>query len=82
MRALAPPERNLGPGAISAIERLAAASGHNLPTPTAATPTGRRADDTIAWIVFAIGAIIIILAWTASLRARPPRLFAGNISAT
>ena len=62
LSALAPPGRNLAPGALGAIERLAAASGHNLPTPAATTPTNSRSSDTTAWTVFGIGAIIIILA--------------------
>ena len=82
LSALAPPGRNLGPGALGAIERLAAASGHNLPTPAATTATNSRSSNTTAWIVFGIGAIIIILAWAASLRARPPRLSGGRISST
>ncbi len=80
--ALSPPGRNLGPGALGAIERLAAASGHNLPTPAATTPTNSHSNDTTASIVFGIGTIIIIIAWAASLRARPPRPFGGSISST
>lgn len=79
LNTLIPPGRNLGTGALSAIQRLAAAAGHNLPTPTATTPANRGSTDTLAWIVFAIGGVLILLAWTASLRARPPRLSGGRI---
>ncbi|HUO72320.1 MAG TPA: hypothetical protein VMU39_16240 [Solirubrobacteraceae bacterium] len=78
---LTPPGKTLGTGALSAIRRLAAAAGHNLPAPTTATPTSRSSTDTLEWIVFAIGMLLIVVAWTASLRARPPRLFGGGSSA-
>ncbi len=72
------PGGDLATGALTTIQRLAADSGHNLPTPTA-TATGRRSStDMLAWAVFAIGAVLILLAWTASLRARPPRAFDGS----
>ena len=76
------PDRNLGTRALSAIQRLAAASGHSLPAPTATAPTNHSSTDTLAWIVFAIGAVLILLAWTASLRAQPPRLLGRRISST
>jgi hypothetical protein len=79
---LTPPGQKLGISALSAIQRLAAATGHNLPTPTAAGPTTHSSTDTLAWIVFAIGIALIVLAWTASLRARPPRLVSGEISSS
>jgi hypothetical protein len=74
------PPRDLGTSALTAIQRLAAASGHNLPAPGATTPTTSGPTATLAWIVFAIGAALILLAWTASLRARPPRLLSRRIS--
>ena len=77
---LTPPGQKLGTAALNAIQRLAAAAGHNLPAPTATTPTSRSSTDTLAWIVFAIGMLLIVLAWTASLRARPPRLFSRGTS--
>jgi hypothetical protein len=74
----------LGTVALTAIQRLADASGHSVPIPsTAATSsTGSRAADTIPVIAFAIGAAVIALAWGASLRARPPRLHDRNVSST
>lgn len=65
----------LGTAALSAIQRLADASGHpvSLPPPHA-TAAGPGSSDTISVIVFALGALLILAAWGASLRARPPRL--------
>lgn len=69
----------LGSVALTAVERLAAASGHALSVPNgtlgtlAAAPRG-GASDAVAWIVFAAGWLLIGLAWTASLRAKPLRL--------
>lgn len=65
----------LAAATLSAIQRLAAASGHavTIPPPTAgSSPSGTG--DTVALIVFACGAALIALAWASSLRARPPRL--------
>jgi hypothetical protein len=65
----------LGTAALSAIQRLAATAGHPLPLPPAvATGTSARSSDTVPVLAFAIGAALIALAWTGSLRARPPRL--------
>lgn len=64
----------LGTAALTAVQRLAAASGHRLPLPSA-TPTAHPGSkNTTPWIAFAIGAALIAAAWTASLRARAPRL--------
>ena len=71
----------LGTTAISAVERLAAASGHPLRPPanaSAAAPTAASANP-IAWLVLAIGALIIAAAWTASIRTRPLRLAGGRV---
>jgi hypothetical protein len=62
----------LGTLALTAIERLAAASGHSIAAPNAAAPAKPGASDTTAWIVFAAGVLLIALAWAASFRARPP----------
>ncbi len=70
-------DRGLVSVAATAVEGLAAAAGHRLPTtiaaPTASPRAGSGATDTVSWIVFAIGAALIAAAWTASLRARPLR---------
>ena len=71
----------LGSEAIAAIQRLATASGHRLasvrPLPTSntsASPGKATSSNTLPWIVFALGCVLVALAWTASLRARPLRL--------
>jgi hypothetical protein len=64
----------LGSAAITAVQRVAAASGHALAVP-AVSSAGPQKSDITAWIVFALGAAIVLLAWIASLRGRPPRLW-------
>ena len=76
------PGRELGTAALTAIQHLAAASGHILPAPTATAPTNHSSTDLLPWIVFALGAFLIVLAWTASLRARPPRRIGPGTSST
>ncbi len=70
----------LAPTAITAVRKLAAATGHALPAEAfAQAPDAGRSPasaETVAWIVFAAGAVLIVLAWVASHRARPLRL--GN----
>ena len=64
----------LGTVALTAIQRLAGASGHTVPIPAAtATTSATDSGNTIPVIAFAIGLALIVLAWGASLRARPPR---------
>ena len=48
-----PPRPNLATATLSAIQRLASASGHNLPLPNATAPTNPSSTDTVPWIVFA-----------------------------
>jgi hypothetical protein len=65
----------LGAAALTAIERLAEASGHSLAVPAAtATTSAGGTDGAIPLVVFALGAVLIAVAWTASLRARPPQV--------
>ena len=75
-RALAAGARltTLGPRALEAIHQLAAAAGHPLPIPSIKPRLRRGSTDFIAYLVFALGALLIALAWNASLRERPPRL--------
>jgi hypothetical protein len=62
----------IGPAALNAVLSLAAARGHPLALPTAATTSaGVSAGSALPWIVFGIGAVLIAVAWTASIRARP-----------
>jgi hypothetical protein len=68
-----------GPGlaaaTLAAVQRLASAAGHPVPIPpAAATSSKARSTNTAAVVAFAVGAALIVLAWAASLRARPPRL--------
>ncbi|MGO9754908.1 MAG: hypothetical protein ACLP8S_31435 [Solirubrobacteraceae bacterium] len=63
----------LASSAIAAVRVLAAAAGHTLPG-TIATAPGVAAPSSTATgslLAFGAGAILIALAWTASLRARP-----------
>jgi hypothetical protein len=64
----------VGTAALSAVQRLAAGAGHPVAIPASTASTSAHgATDTTAIIAFGIGVALIILAWTASLRARPPR---------
>ena len=66
----------LGTAALSAIQRVAAAAGHPVTIPSAAATASATASGTgaIPILVFVLGVALIAAAWTASLRARPPRL--------
>jgi hypothetical protein len=63
----------LGATTLTAVRRIAAASGHPLTVPGAVEPGASASSgaDVIAWLVFALGAALIVVAWTLSLRARP-----------
>ncbi|MGH2881713.1 MAG: hypothetical protein ACRDPA_03250 [Solirubrobacteraceae bacterium] len=64
-----------GTAALNAVERVAAASGYSIPIPpAAATTTAGGGADTIPVIALAIGAVLIAVAWTVSLRVRRPRV--------
>lgn len=71
--------------AVTAVRNLAAATGHALPAAALASTanTGRSpaSAETVSWIAFAAGAVLIALAWAASLRARPVRLGNRKVSA-
>jgi hypothetical protein len=62
--------------ALQAVEDLAATSGHRLTPPAAVA--GPAAGSTLgsvdlgSWVALAAGVALIAIAWTASLRARPP----------
>jgi hypothetical protein len=64
-------------GAIGAVERLATAEGHPL-SPAAAgrstRPPAPGGAATETWLALGLGALLIALAWAASLRARPLQL--------
>jgi len=64
----------LGTAALTAVQRLADSSGHSVPIPAAvAAASGPGSNDTLPLVVFAIGVVLIVFAWAASLRARPLR---------
>lgn len=66
------PGRALGAAALDGVARLAAAAGHPLSVPRASAPAARSGSpDVVAWLVFALGAVLVALAWGASLHARP-----------
>lgn len=57
--------------ALTAVQRLAALAGHRLALPRAQAQGSSGSSSPVAWIVFALGLILIVTAWAASLRARP-----------
>jgi hypothetical protein len=73
----------LATAAVAAVQSLAARAGHRLavPPPTATpAPAVRASDDTGAWAAFAVGLVLIAVAWAASLRRRPLGQAAGDQS--
>ena len=77
------PRAGIGAAAITAIRELASSAGHPLAVPSGgSTGPGGGPDSPVPWIVFAAGAILIALAWTASLRARPLRFARRKPSST
>jgi hypothetical protein len=66
-----PPGPKLGDASITAVQRLAAAAGHPVSVTAVSVPTAAGASDLLALIVLAAGALVIVLAWAASLRTRP-----------
>lgn len=67
------PGAALGLAAIGAVRRIAAADGHSLTLPNASVAASPGSENAIAWLVVTVGAALIALAWTLSLRARPVR---------
>ena len=69
--------RGLATAAVTAVQNLAAAAGHPLPAGIGAPEPSRNASsggmDTMSWTAFGLGAVLIAIAWGASLRARPLR---------
>ncbi len=68
---LSAPGGALGTAGLAAIRHLAAAAGHPLPLPGAQSPSKQSSTGVLPWVAFAIGGVLIVLAWAASLRARP-----------
>jgi hypothetical protein len=69
----APGAGGLGTAALTAIPRLGTAAGYRfrVPNTTVATGPSPGSSDAVPWLVFGIGGALIIVAWAASLRARP-----------
>lgn len=77
-RTPAPPRSSgLTSVATAAVQNLARAAGHPIGvvsvSPALAGPSTGSVD-VIAWLVFAAGALVMLVAWTLSLRARPLQL--------
>ena len=61
--------------AAALVVWLASSVGHRLTIPSVPAPAPAAASsNATTWLAFAIGAVLIALAWTFSLRARPLRL--------
>jgi hypothetical protein len=69
----------LGGAALTAVRRLAGVAGHRLTPTTGSAPpaadssAASDSDGLVTWVALAFGTALILLAWTASLRARPAR---------
>ena len=73
------PARGVGAAALRAVQNLAAAAGHPLTLPPATgSSSGATGGSLVPWIAFAIGLLLIVVAWTASLRTRPLALSGGR----
>jgi hypothetical protein len=72
----------LADSAITAVRRITSAAGIPLTVPdatvTAAGPPGGV--DVIAWVGLAAGIVVLVAAWTASVRARPVRRRVASVS--
>lgn len=69
--------------ALTAVQKLAAADGHVVRAPRAQPAPRReapRSTGATTWLAIGIGAVLIALAWVASLRARPIRLGRRHVS--
>ena len=76
LRGVAVDRGNLAATAATAVRRLAAADGHRLAVPAAApaeSSAGGGRTSPVTWIAFAIGLLLVALAWAVSLRVRPLR---------
>jgi hypothetical protein len=73
---LAQSGRATAAAAVVAVRRVAAAAGDPLPDPrigSASPGSGSSGVGSVEWSVLATGALLIVAAWVASLRARPWR---------
>jgi hypothetical protein len=73
---LGPPGGRFGFATVNAVRRLAAGSGHPLPVIRATAPPDRASSShsaLVSWVILAAGAVLIVVAWTSSLHAKPLR---------
>jgi hypothetical protein len=65
----------LADSAITAVQRITSAAGIplTLPRATVSATAASGGVDVIAWVVLAAGIVVLVVAWTASVRARPVR---------
>lgn len=72
----------LADSAITAVRRITSADGIDLAVPRATVPIGGAPGgvDVVAWAVLAAGIVVLVAAWTASVRARPVRRGVASIS--
>lgn len=73
------PGSGLAVATLGAIQRLARAAGHPLEVSNTTEPSGSGSSDMASWLVFALGCVLIVLAWSASLRAMPPRVLRQQV---
>jgi hypothetical protein len=81
LASLRAPGSALGAGALDAVRAVAAAAGHPLtasPAPRSGSGSGSgsflASVDAGSWLALLAGLLVIVAAWTASLRSRPARL--------
>jgi hypothetical protein len=72
----------LGARAITAVRHLAAAAGHPLRVSVGLPPRSSSGTDYAALVILVVGALLILAAWTLSLRARPLRAGPSSGSGT
>ena len=76
LRGVAVDRGNLAATAATAVRRLAAAGGHRLAVPVTAPPRSSATSggtSPVTWVAFAVGLLLVALAWAVSLRVRPLR---------
>ena len=71
------PGPGFGAAAISAVRRLAAASGHGLSVTVLSARRAGARTDYAALLTLVLGGVLIAVCWAASLRARPLRARLG-----
>jgi hypothetical protein len=72
----------LADSAIAGVQRITSAAGIplTLPHATVSATAASGGVDVIAWVVLAAGIVVLVVAWTASVRARPVRRRVASVS--